>query len=60
MFTADQLWEIAAGLERCAIGYRQDAARYKGRRRERRLNRASCLESLAVLKMVAATGEAYA
>jgi hypothetical protein len=54
MFTAEQLWQVAAGLERCAIGYAQDATLYRGRRQEWRLSAARSFASLASLKMVEA------
>jgi hypothetical protein len=40
-------WRIAAGLERCALGWRLDAQRYKGRRREWREERADALMTRA-------------
>lgn len=43
----ESIWQRAAGLERCAIGWRLDAQRYRGRRREWRMERADRCEVLA-------------
>jgi hypothetical protein len=40
----DAIWELAARIERCAIGKRRDAAFYTGRRRDCRIARAEALE----------------
>lgn len=40
-------WKVAAGLERCAIGWRLDAARYIGPRRAWRMARAKHCEDRA-------------
>lgn len=39
-------WDRAAGLERCAIGWEQDALFYFGRRRQIRLDHAARLRKL--------------
>lgn len=43
----ERVWKVAANLERCALGWMEDAKRYKGSRRQWRLQRAEKLMTRA-------------
>ena len=43
MMTEDQIWDLAARIERVALGWAQDALRYRGKRRQVRQDRADYL-----------------